>query len=57
MGLQVKKEEPPTPLLNIKVESPPTPDLQYPPSPMTPSSCYCSLNPNDFVDWGDLATA
>ena len=59
LGLKVKKEEPWTPrLLNIKVKSPPTPNLQYPlKSPTTPSSCYCSLDPNDFENWGDLATA
>ena len=49
LGLQVKKEEPLTPLLNIKVESPPILNLQYPSqSPTTPSSCYHSLDPNDF---------
>ena len=57
LGLKVKKEAPSTPLLNIKVESPPTPDLPYPPSPTTPSSCYHSLDPNDFIDLGDSATA
>ena len=44
LGINVKKEEPSTPLLHIKVESPPTPDLQYPLwSPAIPSSCYCPL--------------
>ena len=59
LGLKVKKEEPSTPaLFNIKVESPPTLNLQYPSkSPLTPSSCYHSLDPNNFVNWGDLATA
>ena len=58
LGLKVKKEEFSTPLLNIKVESPPTLNLQYPSqSPTTPSSHYCSLDPNDFKNWGDLATA
>ena len=57
LGLQVKKEEPLTPLLNIKVESPPILNLQYPSqSPTTPSSCYHSLDPNDFENWGYLAT-
>ena len=58
-GLRVKKEEPTFPtIVNIKVELPSTPHLQYPSkSPTTPSSCYCSLDPNDFKDWGDLATA
>ena len=42
------------PLLNIKKEEPPTPILTY---PSTPSSQYCSLDPNDFKNWGDLATA
>ena len=59
LGLKVKKEEPSTPtLVNIKVESPPTLNLQYPSrSPTTPSSCYHSLDPNYFKNWGDLATA
>ena len=58
-GLKVKKEEPLTPtLVNIKVKSPPTPNLLYPlKSPTTPSSHYHSLDPNDFKNWGDLATA
>ena len=46
--LQVKKEEPSTPLLNIKVKSPPTPCLHYPPSSMSLSH-FCSIDPNDFV--------
>ena len=56
LGLKVKKEEPSTPMLfNIKVKSPPTLTLQYPfRSPTTPSSCYHSLDPNDFKNWGDL---
>ena len=59
LGLKVKKEEPSTPTLdNIKVKSPPTLNLQYPlQSPTTPSSRYRSLDPNDFKNWGDLATA
>ena len=59
MGLKIKKEEPPSPtLVNIKVESSPTPNLQHTSkSPTTPSSHYCSLDPNDFMNWGDLATA
>ena len=58
-GLRVKKEELTSPtIVNIKVESPSTPHLQYPSkSPTTPSSCYHSLDPNDFENWGDLATA
>ena len=59
LGLKVKKEEPLTPtLLNIKVKSPSTLNLQYPlKSPIAPSSYYRSLDPNDFENWGDLATA
>ena len=59
LGLKVKKEEPSTPtLVKIKVKSPPTLNLQYPSQfPTTPSSCYCSLDPNDFENWGDLAAA
>ena len=57
LGLQIKKEEPVTPTLKIEVESPPTSNLQYPSSPPTPLSCYCSLDPNNIMDWGDLATA
>ena len=55
----VKKEEPTSPtIVNIKVESPSTPHLLYPSqSPTTPSSHYRSLDPNDFENWGDLATA
>ena len=58
LGLKVKKEEPLTAtLFNLKVESPPTLNLQYPSkSPTAPSSHYHSLDPNDFVNWGDLAT-
>ena len=58
-GLRVKKEEPTSPTIdNIKVELPSTPHLQYPSqSPTTPSSRYRSIDPNDFEDWGDLATA
>ena len=58
-GLRVKKEEPISlTIVNIKVESPSTPHLQYPSQlPTTPSSCYRSIDPNDFEDWGDLATA
>ena len=48
-ALKYIKGEPSTPLLNIKVESPPTPTLQYPSSPTTPSSCYHSLDPNNFM--------
>ena len=48
-ALKYIKGEPSTPLLNIKVESPPTPTLQYPSSPTTPSSCYHSLGPNNFM--------
>ena len=56
--LRVKKEELTSPtMVNIKVELPSTPHLQYPSrSPTTPSSCYCSLDPNDFENWGDLDT-
>ena len=56
---RVKKEEPTSPtIVNIKVESPSTPHLQYPsPSPSTSSSRYRSIDPNDFENWGDLATA
>ena len=56
---RVKKEEPISPtIVNIKVELPSTPHLQYPSrSPTTPSSHYRSLDPNDFVNWGDIATA
>ena len=58
LDLQVKKVEPSTPLLHIKVKSPPTLNLQYPSqSPTTPLSHYQSLDPNDFKNWGDLATA
>ena len=58
-GLRVKKEESTSPtIVNIKVELPSTPHLQYPSqSPTTPSSCYRSIDPNDFENWGDLATA
>ena len=58
-GLRVKKEEPASlAIVNIKVELPSTPHLQYPSkSPTTPSSRYCSLDLNDFENWGDLATA
>ena len=58
-GLRVKKEEPTSPTIsNVKIELPSTPHLQYPSrSPTTPSSCYRSIDPNDFEDWGDLATA
>ena len=57
--LRVTKEEPTSPtIVNIKVESPSTPHLQYPSwSPTTPSSHYRSIDPNDFENWGDLATA
>ena len=57
--LRVKKEEPTSPtIVNIKVKSPSTLHLQYPSwSPTTPSSHYRSIDPNDFEDWGDLATA
>ena len=56
LGLKVKMEEPlALTLLNIKVKSPPTQNLQYPLwSPTTPSSCYHSLDPNSFDNWGDL---
>ena len=56
---RVKKEEPTSPtIVNIKVESPSTPHLQYPSrSPTTPSSRYRSIDPNNFEDWGDFATA
>ena len=58
-GLRVKKGEPTSPtIVNIKVKSPSTPHLLYPSkSPTTPSSRYHSLDPNDFKNWGDLATA
>ena len=58
-GLRIKKEEPSSPtIVNIQVTTPSTPDLLYPSrSPTTPSSCYRSLDPNDFENWGDLATA
>ena len=58
-GLRVKKEEPTSlTIVNIKVKSPSTPHLQYPSrSPTMPSSRYRSLDPNDFKNWGDLATA
>ena len=58
-GLRNKKEESTSPtIVNIKVELPSTPHLQYPSqSPTTPSSHYHSLDPNDFKNWGDLATA
>ena len=53
-GLRVKKEELTSPtIVNIKVELPSTPHLQYPShSPTTPSSCYWSLDLNDFKNWG-----
>ena len=56
---RVKKEGPTSPtIVNIKVELPSTPHLQYPSrSPTTPSSRYRSLDPNDFENWGDYATA
>ena len=56
---RVKKEELTSPtIVNIKVESPSTPHLQYPfRSPTTPSSRYRSIDPNNFEDWGDFATA
>ena len=56
---RVKKEELISlTIVNIKVESPSTPHLQYPSrSPTTPSLHYRSLDPNDFENWGDLATA
>ena len=56
---RVKKEELTSPtIVNIKVKSPSTPHLQYPSqSPTMPSSHYRSLDPNDFENWGDLATA
>ena len=50
--LEVKKEEWSTPNPNIKVEELPTPNLLYPSNP----SCYTSLDPNYFMNWGDLAT-
>ena len=58
-GLRVKKEEPTSlTIVNMKVELPPTPHLLYPSkSPTTPSSCYCSLDLNNFENLGDLATA
>ena len=57
-GLRVKKEEPTSPtIVNIKVELPSTPHLQYPSRSPTTPSCYRSIDPNDFKDWGDLATA
>ena len=58
-GLRVKKEEPTSlTIVNIKVKSPSTPHLKYPSqSPTTPSSHYRSLDLNNFVNWGDLATA
>ena len=47
-GKNVTKEESSTLSLWIKVKSPPTPCLHYPPSSMS-SSCFCSIDPNDFV--------
>ena len=44
--LEIKKEEPSTPLL--KVEPPPTPPLTYPPS-WTSTSRFRSIDPNEFV--------
>ena len=46
--VKVKKEEPLTPSLQIKVKPSPTPTLQYPPS-CTSTSCFCSIDPNEFV--------
>ena len=56
---RVKKEELTSlTIVNIKVKSPSTPHLLYPSqSPTTPLSHYRSLDPNDFKNWGDLATA
>ena len=56
---RVKKEEPTSlTIVNMKVKSPSTPHLQHPSqSPTTPSSRYRSIDPNDFEDWGDFATA
>ena len=50
--LEVKKEEPSTPSLQIKVKPPPTPPLTYPPS-CTSSSQFCSIDPNNFV-WSPI---
>ena len=42
----------------IKIKTPPTPKLLYPSgSPTTLSSHYHSLDPNNFENWGDFATA
>ena len=47
--LEIKKEEPSTPSLQIpKIEPPPTPPLTYPPS-WTSSSLFCDIDPNEFV--------
>ena len=47
--LEIKKEEPSTPSLQIpKVEPPSTPPLTYPPS-RTSSSIFRDIDPNDFV--------
>ena len=56
--LRVKKEELTLPtIVNIKVKLPSTPHLLYPSeSPTTPSLRYHSLDPNNFENWGDLAT-
>ena len=44
--------------LGLKVKSSPTLTLDYPSKcPTTPSCCYHSLDPNNFENWGDLATA
>ena len=45
--LEIKKEEPLTPLLT-KVKHPPTPPLTYPPS-RTSTSQFHSIDPNKFV--------
>ena len=50
--LEVKEEEQSIPDLNIKVDELPTPNWLYPSDP----SCYTSLDLNNFMDWGDLAT-
>ena len=50
--LGIKKEEPSTPSVQIQVEPPPIPPLTYPPS-HTSTSCFHSIDPNDFV-WSPI---
>ena len=49
--LEIKKEEPSTPLL-VKVKHPPTPTLKYPPS-RTSTSRFRSIDPNEF-EWSPI---